>query len=301
MPNLVARLKSREGGIEADGHRSYIVVYQVESDELNVQPDVIEDAVNAAYYSPYPTDPAALLKKKRVSQEGSELFFHNVTLEYDTRSNPADKGTVQPGQPGTAPNQAGQNAGQTAPNLRPWVLKWDYVTSERQLEQDLHGNAVLNSANQRFDPPLTIPVCRPTLSITAWRLVAQQEKILRFMNKVNTRPFLGAAKAHARCTRYAISSVFEQGAFYWQVDVTVEFNEIPWNPVKVLDAGTVEYIGIGEGGVKRFRTIVDGLGNPMMHPLNGSGLKMTPAQILAGQFSYLEFRVYGEADFSQLI
>lgn len=310
MPTLTARLKSRSGGIDADGHRSYTMVYQVESDSLNVEPDIVEDAVGIAYYAPYPTDLAARLKRKTVSQEGSELYFHQVVLEYDTRPSAADAGTVTPGEPGSAPAEAGANAGQTPPNLRPWVLKWGSVQSERPLESDLDGNAVTNSANQKFDPPIMIPVAMTTLSITAFRLQAQSDKIQRFLNKVNSRTFLGYPKYHARCTDYQITSQYEQGAYYWQVDVTITFKEpgsvvgpdSGWNPVRVLDAGTAEYSD-PDGSGRKYRSIVDAMGQPVSQPvpLNGDGEKATPAFLADNGPVYLKFRAYKEDDFAQLI
>lgn len=304
MPTLIPRLKSRDGSLSEDGHRSYTMEYLVESDTLNVSPALIDAAIGVAYYAPYPDDPPARLKRKRISQEGNELYFHRVVHEYDTRRTANDTGTTQPGEADSAPGDPGQNSGNTSPLDRPWVLKWGSVQTERVIEKDKDGKPILNSAMQPFDPAIAVQVANPTLTISAVRLTAQVEKILRFTNKVNRREFLGAAKWHARCTQYAISSVFELGAYYWQVDVTVEFKEGGWNPSKYLDAGTVEATFNEQGQVVGYRAIMDRLNSPVTSPvpLNGSGKKLENVNPLSpAAFSYLEFRLYDDEDFSQLI
>jgi hypothetical protein len=304
MPTFTARLKSRSGGISDDGHRSYTVVYQVESDSLNVEPDAVEDAVGIAYYAPYPTDPAARLKRKSVSQEGSELYFHSVTLEYDTKPSPFDKGTAEAGGAAT-PSEPGTNSGATPPNLRPWVVKWGSVQTEVPLEKDRTvndeyptGKPVVNSAGQPFDPPVMVPSSNPTLTITAFRLLQRSDLILVFMDAVNAFPFFGWPPGHARCTSYSVTSQYEQGAFFWQVDVTVEFRKKAWNPIRVLDAGTVKKTGSELDGYK-YRPCTDGLGQAVTSPvpLDGFG-----GQLAAGGTPvYLEFNGHDYADFSQLI
>lgn len=305
MPTTYSyKLRKLDGGINEDGSRFYTRTYQVVSSVVNDEPDNIDDVVPLNYYTSYPTDSAALLKRKRV-QQTDDLNVWVLVLEYDSRPLQVDRGTTEAGQPGSAPSVPGGNSNQVAPNLRPWVVKWGSVQTEEPLERDRsvgedlpEGAPVVNRAGVKFDPPIMVRAAHATVSITAYRLQAQVEKVRQFINHVNKKEFLGHSAGEALCTAYQITSVYEAGAFYWQVDVTVEFKRPAWNPIVVLNAGTVQKVGSQASGFS-YRACIDSLGNPVSQPvpLASDGTQLA----IGGTVNYLEFTGYYEADFSQLI
>lgn len=299
MPTYSSKKRKVRGGIRPDGVRFYTIEYQVRSSVINDEPDNIDDEVPFVLYQQYPTDSAAFLKAKTVEQS-DELEYWTVTLDFDTERNPADAGAAPPEQPGTAPGTPGTATAGTAPELRPWVYKWGSVSREAAQAQDYSNppKDYVNSAGIPFDPPLSVPTYNITLSITAWRLTAQEIKIRQFMGKVNESEYLGYNALTWLCTGYQVQSMFERGIFFWQVDVTLENRKGGWNPVEVLDAGTIE-LNDPDGSGQRLRAILDHTGAAVTQPvpLDGFGARLA----VGGTPVYLEFTGYQAEDFSTLI
>lgn len=297
-----SRLVSIEGGIDPSGVRRYVRVYQVRAYQNTGEPkldndaDDIDDQVAFVLYDPYPTDAFAYLKQKDV-QQTPELFVWTLTLTWDSESNPSDQGTTEPGEVGVAPTTPGTNSPATPPAQRPWVVKWGAIQTERILETDVSEDEkpVANSAGQPFDPPVKVPCSDVTLSITCFSARINAANTWLYFNKVNKFKFLGLwPPGWARCTRYEQTSLFEGGQTLWQTDITIQFREDGWNPIRVLDAGTVE-LSDPDGTGQRLRAIVDETGAAVTSPvpLDGFGEKLAAGEDLV----YLEFQGYYEADF----
>jgi hypothetical protein len=332
----------RSGGVDEKGVRHYTRRFQVTTSNPLDGPAAIARQVPYRLYESYPVageeDPAAILKRVDVQPQGT-LGVWTITLEYDSAPNEIDRGATRPGadgQPraGSTPKEAGQGSNQNPPDQRPWVIKWGAVKTTKFLTRDYSnfvprrapgaalivnprgfvpqpgkdiGKPVVNAAGVPFDPPLEVPCSHTTVSITAFSSIADHSNIKRYQNKVNRVKFMGYKAWQARCTNYGITSQYEQGAFFWQIDVEVEFNEDGWNPVRVINAGTLKKElanppgPIAPGQEKfRLRPIIDKVtGQPVTHPV--------PLDELGGELEagkdpiYLEFQGYIIADFRKLL
>ncbi len=288
------------GGIDAKGVRRYTHVYKVESSVINDGPLDIINQSPYTYYSAHPSDLLALLKDARAEQDQQERHFWTLTLNWDTDRTGQDAGTAQPGM-ATAPASPGTNNSLTPPNQRPWVLKWGSVQRTKILKTDLSEppQDVKNSSGQYFDPPVEIPSANPTLHITGWRTDAQPLKVAIYMNTVNAAAFMNWDAGYARVTSYEITSQYENGAFFYQVDITIEFNSDKWNPIRVLDVGTTIIKTADETPLNEAQPIKDASGNPITAPvpLDNNGGRLP----LGSDLEFREFQGYQETDFDNLI
>ena len=112
------------------------------------------------------------------------------------------------------------------------------------------------------------------------------------INPSNTANF--PAKT-VRCTEYNVTSVQENGLAYWEVNVTLEYRPKAWNPVQVLDAGTVFLKSMSLPP----QPILDATGNPTSSSvaLDGSGHVLTAA----GTPVYIDFPGYYETNFAAIL
>ncbi len=329
-----------EGGINEKGERHYVRSFQVTSSNPLDGAARITRAIPYTLYEAYPfageEDPYAILKSVD-SRPTDCLGVWDVTLNYDSAQNRIDRGASQPGKgadgtqqprPGQTPSEAGQGSNEKSPENRPWVIKWTGVKTTKLLQVDrspgmaaaveiipvegplanpivvnhpaTKGKPVVNSAGQPFDPPLEVPDWHAVVHITAFFPIANYRNIRKYLGKVNKSPWMGWPKGCAVCTGYSITSVYEQGKWFWEVQIEVEFNDEGWNPVKVLDCGTM-YIDADIGReARKLRPIVDPVtGQPVTHPvpLNGFGQPLKAGE----PFVYLKFQGYDEADFRNIL
>lgn len=286
---------SREGGIDEKGIRNYTRTYQVITSNFLDGPGVVSAYVPINLYASYitetETDLYAILKKK--SAKPIEPGLWEVVCEFD--SAPLDFGT-QGGQEPGAGSEPGQGNNQQTPTSRPWIIKCGSNKTTKLLTKDLDNQEVVASNGQPFDPPLEVPSAFPTISITAFKDTFNFSSILTYTNAINEDAWQGFQPRRLRCIEYSATTVYENGAFFWQIDVTLEYNpDEDWNPVKILDAGTLWK----ESGAKPLQPIKDATGNPVSSPvpLNGAGIPLNAGDALVFQ----NFTAYREEEFADII
>jgi len=292
-------LQSKEASIDKDGVQRYVHSWLVEASDVDAT-EIQVGAVLPSWGTVHPDDPIAIVKGVSAKQRKEDLCFWDCEVQYDTAQDRTDAGTRTPGSM-SEPASRGGNSNQAAPNLRPWVYKWGSRHRTVHLTQDRSATPkdVVNAAGQPFDGGLEVPVVNPTLHITGYKLigaVTPGAKIIRFADKVNDSLWMGFSFGTARCTEYSETTQYEHGMFFWQIDVTIEFQFSGWNPIKVLNAGTMYRLS----NIKPLQPIKDRHGNPVTHPVplkaDGSGpLNAEDAP------NYLSFTAYASEDFSQLI
>lgn len=317
---FTVRLMKASGRIDSNGVTRYTRIYQVESDEINDAPGAVVAAgslASFAYLSPHPDDSHALLKEKTAEQDG-ELMVWTVTFNWDTEQSQQDRGTVAGGTGSgplgtspTHPSSPGTNHSGTHPEVRPNRFEWGSVQTNRYLPGDLtldeDGDPAprpfASSAGQVFDPPPQIDCSDTTLSITCYRMTARPEKIWLYQNSVNDNDFLGIFPADwIRVTSYKQTSVYEaQWGWFWEYQITLQIREDGWNPVKVMDAGTVQRIDVPPFGL-RLTPCLDAHGHPVTSPvpLDGFGAQL-PLTAGPEDIVYLKFQGYKRLDFFRLI
>lgn len=249
------------GGLSG-GIQTFEETWKVESDRMYESPAAVARAgVLSAYtwYSPYHGYPAARLKDIQVEQT-DDFTIWTVKFKWDTELDEFDRSIP--------------------PEMRPWHFDYGTVSTERLLVSDLtvddNGDPaprpVANSAGIPYDPPPSIPVSNPTITITLFRTTANPGK-QAYVNSVNDEEFEGWPAGHVRCTDYKQTPMNEAewGDFY-QYTLSFEVRvDKPWNPIEILDAGTAELIGEGENrrlvAITEFKT-----GAPVTSPVPMDGL-----------------------------
>ncbi len=315
MPTLTSSLQSETGTIDKMGVRGYVREYIVVCDTPDPTTAQVA-AVLPVWGALHPDDPHARVKSASVKQRGPGAYQWDGTVNYDTAQDVTDRGTVRQGGTGT-PDSAGGNSNQVAPNLRPWVFKWGARHRSEHFLQDRDGTDARNAAGQFFDGGLELPVCNPTLTITGYKLIdpgggplslslgaRDIAKIRDYVDHVNDAPYLAWLAGEARCTEYALTTQYEFGLFYWQVDVTIEFQRGGWNPIKVLNAGTFtkgDYSTVTHSYGKPKPITIRGV--PITHPtpLSADGTRALNPADPADVPNYINFTGYESTDFEFII
>lgn len=192
----------------------------------------------------------------------------------------------------------------------PWTappeIEWGSVDYQQPIYQDLDGKAVVNSAGEMFDPPVTRDDSRPTLIVKRWEMADPGANIVKYKDAVNSDFFYGQAPLTVK-----VKSITTQQRDYgkftlWRTTYTFHIRPETWR-LKLLDAGYVELITLG-GFALPFnlgkRAILDVTGHPVSRqwPLDGVGhaVQIDSTKPIWGQLSYLNFRLYNELPFAGL-
>lgn len=191
---------------------------------------------------------------------------------------------------------------ETSPSTSPLDrrVRWSYGSVQRSeaLLVDQNGDDVVNSAGDRFDPP--IEVARPQLRMTARRneLGFDPATIVAYVGRVNSAAWRGFDTEMVLCTGITADERTENGTTYFEVSYEFEVHwddTLGWNTLEVLDQGfnrlttptTKEPIYMEPDRVER-------PSNPM--PLDGSGDELP----IGDPFVYIPFAPYPQADFGAL-
>ena len=195
----------------------------------------------------------------------------------------------------------------------PIDLSIDISERDIPLKTDLDGHAVVNSAWQPFDDPITISWAEIEFKITRKEYWNPLQKIYQFRNVLNSEPIWGFP---AKSLKMIITGSRSQDGYGWSVTYSIRSftgrgdmpeydsassNTFPgWQPY-VLDQGTKqiaeEFVTTGWPLIQKQIDIVDSQGIAVDHPVNldGSGKLKTD-----GGAVYLAFKGYRELDFALL-
>lgn len=273
----VIRKPRRSGGINNRRLRTYSVDYEVETNDKDDGPAVVTQYLlaNVADIG------------NAYGGAGSELtdlgtYLQSWTVDCTTRDGLTWKATAEYG-PLEPPNED--------PLLESPDYDWDGVTFEEVVDQDVDGLAVVNSAGDYFDPPITRDANRSVLTVTRNESSFNPGLADLYRDVVNSDTFAGAAPGTVKCSSIKgkwvpFPDLFAGG--YWQVTYVFHFKREGWNRV-ILDQGFRKL-----DGTTRKPILIDG--EPASSPvlLNGLGDELTPGN----PPEFLEFEVYESAAFS---
>lgn len=180
------------------------------------------------------------------------------------------------------------------PLERPTEYEWDDATEYVYPGFDLDGKPILNSAGDKFEPSIGIPVAMPVLRVTRNEKTFSPSVAYQYAWARNSDSFYGVGAGRALMLPWRAQKVYENGGEYWRVVREIKFRLPPldtWAYLRVLDAGMRERV---DG---KLRNITDADGNPATVPmlLNGSGGKLT-----SGAPQWCAFRIYKSAKFGAL-
>lgn len=288
------------GTVDNKGQREYTRRFLVQMANLSDSPPSVWGTGFAVIprYSSHPGDAAALAVSLDCEPHGSDIGWYDVSVHYTSK--PFDEG-----------NQTGNPANTDAsvtPTSRPWVIQFGATHGTRLLTKDvITGAALTNSAGQPFDPPPEIPSSNLTITVTAYKdfnTFDPVSKVLTYQDAINDAALLMLVSPVTtavfpaktlRCNEYKFGSHSENGATYWQVDLTLEYKPTGWNPIQLLDCGMVYQKSLSLPP----QPILDAQGNPVTSPvpLDGSGQPLAAG----GALVYRSFSGYYERNFATIL
>ena len=163
---------------------------------------------------------------------------------------------------------------------------------------------IMNTAGDRYDEPLTVPVVFPTLTIKRNESSFDASLASKYNNALNKTIWRGFERGQAR-VRISADQARQDEVDFWKVTYVFTFNDQGWEPA-VLEAGLYQW-GYVKGTSYRAKIPCTEKGDdsrvgtpartPM--PLDGSGIQIDPAN-LPGDAVYTQWFVYDYEDFSAL-
>lgn len=120
---------------------------------------------------------------------------------------------------------------------KPIDLEWDDVVFQAPVDEDIDGNAIVNSAGDPFDPPLMRDQSREVLTITWNQATFDQAWAKSLRDHINTDSFMGSDPYTVKVK--GIKGKLEYNAiagYFWKVQYVFEFKESTWIE-SILDAG----------------------------------------------------------------
>lgn len=214
---------------------------------------------------------------------------------------------------------ANQQDNQQPPTLRPVKRSASVRWTQRALMQDEEGDPIVTSAKAPFNPPIEIAIPHAVVRFTRWESSFTTSTIKAYVGKVNSSTFGAYDAGWVMCTNIEASEEWEQDANgnpqkFWMV--TYEFeacydDKDTFRPLQVLDADFY-FLDTADSN-KRKLIYIDKTGTlgaeddlaagatpvPSPIPLTSTGAPIAAAGLPA-MAHYLEFNIYGEADFNAL-
>lgn len=290
---------SRSGSVDAQGFRTYTRTFQIETDNPEDGPIVVSAAIPIAtwashYSTPTESDPYALCKTITVQPEPGQHRLWTYTVTYDTR--PFDQGAISnPLAGGSPPGWSASPSTPTAPTppagtapaVRPWVLKFGSDHTTFAPVEDVLGNPIAASNNQRYTG-ITIDSAIPYFSLSIPRATVNFSKPATYTNSINSDVFMGYNVGTVRCVNYEITSQYEaEWGYFWQVDLKFQINNDGWD-LKVIDEGNY---WTEDGDLNK---PIDKWSNPVDTPvwLNGAGGKNTTGIPVFNSFQVYRLRTF---------
>lgn len=248
----------------------------------------------------HPYDPWLFVKSKHVDAKGPMHF--RVIVKYDCE---LDIDTQTP----------------VSPLMQPPDVSVSFANSNVQIDTDVDGLPITNSAGESFDPPMTKDHSDLILSYirnekTFDKLVASDYK-----DAVNSDTFLGFNPGHVLCTRFDSVQMRAATLTYYRVsyEFCVRYDEVKTRDTngdiktrvfgwvkRIRDEGFRELTGeTNSDGSPKYREITDEKGMKISQPhlLDGSGFRLSEAAIKnppLPELCFFKFAVNKERPFSAL-
>lgn len=280
---------------ELDNRRqaTYARVFQVESDTLKLRPGTAINAVMSTYGIQIGTaykvlDPA---DNATVLEEDAGSFCQKISSSLQGQ---ADDGCTFDVSVSYGPAGGDSQVFPANPVDHPIKISWGFARYEKVVEEDTDGKAIVNSAGDYFDPPITTDDTRPVLKIV--RNEATYDPILadNWKDRVNEDAWWifkpGTVKAGEFTAELAYNP---ECGFYFVVSYEFEINPDGWKR-KVLDQG----LRTLDPDTDKVAAILDDKGQPVSSPvlLDGNGGKLASGDDPV----FMEFEIYKTATFADL-
>lgn len=178
------------------------------------------------------------------------------------------------------------------PLLNPPEIEVDYVGFERVVDRDVDTEkAIVNSAGDPFDPPVTADDSRLVITITRNEEFYDESLAELVRDKVNDAEWRGKPAGTVKASAPKASRQFHPSlGYYWKVTYVFHVNSDGWQR-KILDAGFRRKATSGTGQVVILSKDNAPVSTPV--PLDGLGQPLDPADDPV----FLPFTVYGKIGF----
>lgn len=322
MPT-VTEITGRNGPIETGGKgregikRTYVRRFRVRMDRWSDGPLRVLTApgiprLGETYAPPDGTIDTGARCHSVDPQDTDEPTVWTVTASYS--NDPADIGDMQkeaggapdPNNPQDNSGDQGQSGSGSQPNdplAKPAQIVWsvDRYTKVAQfaikdIDTGKQDAALASAAGEPFDPLPEVDAGRLTLTITRNEPSFSQVTSALFQDKVNSDTFAGFGAGKVKCNGITGQSAEESGFSYYVVTYSFSMRDDGWR-LKLLNQGMYEF-----AAGKRVRILDDKTKEPITSPvpLDANGAKLTVAAVQAGSFTFKNYQVYDEREFSVL-
>ena len=165
----------------------------------------------------------------------------------------------------------------------PDIVSYFFFASEEPIDRDKYGKAIVNSAGEQFDPPITKKFYDLGIRIQSNEGGYSETDAAAAIGQINTRSFRGHAKGTVMCTDYSGTPQWHNGWKYWVVNKEYRVRLDGWDS-RILDAGFRSLVNgklveiTDENGVKRSEpSLLNGSGG--VAPVGSTGV-------------FLDFEIY---------
>jgi hypothetical protein len=194
----------------------------------------------------------------------------------------------------------------------PGSVQETYAPGEGLIPGD-HYSPIVNSADEPFDPPPTMPKSRAIVTITRNEPEFDLSVVRQYINTVNQDAWANCEPGQCLMRGIRSSQQYKEGRtendppiFFWRTTYTIVIDPEGWKLV-LLDAGNYYYPVDGNGnrepGYKPVAFRDAALGNPIVGLLSGPGQGGAKGggQLPEGEDpKWLEFEIYGKSTFADL-
>lgn len=287
-------LFSRRTSNGSSEDRTYESVYRVQTDDKLDGPITAANAVMAYIGGPgapyqwgndtdglafaYP-HPAAT--QEQPDNQGARKFWR-VTVIYSTRSFPTCR-----------------EESYDSPLDMPARWSGSFVERLKIAKEDINGAPVANSADEPFFPAPEIDDPTDTLRVTFNTASIDLALRASFRGRTNETEWRGLAARTVRMRQWAWEPQVWGACFHYVAHtIELEINTDKFNERRLDEGFRTKAVA---GGVVTYSPILDASKRPITspHPLDG-GAKLSNADIIAGNFEYIESEVIKEAEFNDL-
>ena len=226
----------------------------------------------------HPSDPVRTVESReaRLASENNPYLW-TVTVIYETLSLDPDN-----------------------PNDPPWAARpeiwFDWISSQEPVDRAWNGDLITNSADEPFEPPLTVTYYDPVMNVRRYEETFRPATLLEYRHALNLDEFFGAPPGWAMMLPIQPKLVRRGELTYWEVHYRIHFRD---HRRRVADMGTRqkvrnEQFDPDDPRHMTYEPIRDADGEPVTKPvpLDGTGRPLQPGSDPVWLYFELQGRAY---------
>jgi len=188
-----------------------------------------------------------------------------------------------------------------SPLADPWIVEWDFVTSNEPIDTDIDGKPITNSAGESFDPAITKDFHDLLLRIQRNEAAFNPIVADNYEDAISSDYFWGFEPGKVKCVQFTGKTAVRGQFWYWQVRYAFQIRKEGWQR-RLLDQGFRQYNETTEK--YEHIQIEDETGNKINvtepWPLDGHGHALSQSDVRAGVAEFLYFELDKSLPFSVL-